>query len=277
MNDSIFKLENLIKTISVGIFAFLIFNFIFNIGYFTFIGLKFSTLLELRDYYEGTAPLSVFVLVLFMGLTNAFLYSKHIKFALRGIKYLYRIALYFGWYLITLRTKYKNLAFNKKRQFIQAKNKIKNGFLDKELFLAILYALPSVILLFLALWQLSYWILPVSKILFIIVFCIYLIPLLIYFYSKSYIMKTSFIILAIVSLLYSFGCWEFMRDFKKTGTKVTLSDNQTVLLIRTLAKGVLVKDKNNVTFYQWSDVKQISKTSSLKDEQALIYLFKNKK
>lgn len=83
--------------------------------------------------------------------------------------------------------------------------------------------------------------------------------------------------MAIVSLLYSFGCWEFMRDFKKTGTKVTLSDNQTVLLIRTLAKGVLVKDKNNVTFYQWSDVKQISKTSSLKDEQALIYLFKNKK
>lgn len=277
MNDSIFKLENLIKTISVGVFVFLVLNFIFNIGYFTFIGLKFLTLLELRDYYEGTAPLSVFVLILFMGLTNAFLYSKHIKFALSGIKYLYRIALYFGWYLITLRTKYKNLDFNKKRQFIQAKNKIKNGFLDKELFLAILYSIPFVLLLILPLWQLSYWVLPLSKVLFWVIFCIYLILLLCYFYATTNTIKITSIIFVIVSLFYSFGCWEFIRDYNKTGTKVVLSNNQIALLIRPIAKGILVKDKNNITFYKWSDVKQISKTAPLKDEQALIYLFKTKK
>lgn len=122
-------LDFILKGFPLLILLFLICNFSFNMGYFFFLGIKFASLLEIRDYYEGTAPFITFVILLFWGIVNILIYSSSIKFYFKYIFKLIKV------YLLSIKSHYKvykfllfryrTTTYQEKREFINILHDLK--------------------------------------------------------------------------------------------------------------------------------------------------------
>lgn len=265
------KQENInfyLKLISISIVIFLILNFIFNIGYFAFIGLKFISLLEIRDYYEGTAPLFIFTLLYFIGYFNIIVYSRPIKKILNFITTVSNIITRD----IILKTKYKillsgckQMSFNIKRRLVLINRDIKkfNQLKVTDLFKSFL---GFVFVLFIAVFPLChsyYLIYKYSKELYFIFIFLYLILVYIYLFNQNVYKKILFSLLIIPFMFSIIGCWAFLRDYKTSGSEVLLNNNKTYVLLRPITKGVILKTSKGLMFYTWNNVKYIEKETDI--------------
>ena len=98
-----------------------------------------------------------------------------------------------------------------------------------------------------------------SKSSFWILLVLYLVCYYISIFIKNLVAKISAITMIMIIIIALLGHWSFLRDFNYTGTNVTLENGSQVLLIRPIAKGVIVKNKSDIEFYQWDRVKKFSK------------------
>lgn len=265
-----------VKIIPLAVFLFLICNYIFNVGYFTPLGIKYLSLLDIRDYYEGTAALIIFVLFIIFSVFNFLLYTNDLKRFPTYLSCLFdgicTIPIKLLWCkiiniknLVFHRTKYKNnyklkkkwLTIQKKLVLIRQKN-IKYKIKILKFFKVFIYPL-SVVVTPLVLFYLFVY--KTSTVLFLAMITMYILYVsLALFYKK--INRISFSMFILVALVYLFGIFTFMRNFNYSGTYVNINGD-TQLLVRPLSKGVISKKDDYIIYAQWDKVDIIFKEVKL--------------
>ena len=254
-------IDCILKFITISAFLFLIMNFIFNLGYFSCMGIRYASLLELKDYYEGTAPSLMFVVAIFLTLANALLFSNFIKFIMLVINnYVkgFRLNCYL---MFLLKFKYNKAAYSIKKRLTQIKKELNdtNKQMSKYSFKDLLNFIFFVFIFTMPIFQLYDYVYKLSKSSFWILLVLYLICYYISIFVKNLVAKISAITMIMIIIIAFLGHWAFLRDFNYTGTNVTLENGSQVFLIRPIAKGVIVKNKLDIEFYQWDRVKKFSK------------------
>lgn len=255
------NIDYILKLITISAFLFLIMNFVFNLGYFSSIGIRYASLLELKDYYEGTAPSLMFVIAIFLTLANALLFSNFIKFITLVI-HNYVNGFRLNCYLIfLLKFEFNKAAYSIKKRLTQIKKKLNdtNKQMRKYSFKDLLNFIFFVFIFTAPIFQLYDYVYKFSKSSFWILLVLYLICYYISIFIKNLVAKVSAITMIMIIIIAFLGNWSFLRDFNYTGTNVTLENGNQVLLIRPIAKGVIVKNKSDIEFYQWDRVKKFSK------------------
>lgn len=129
----------------------------------------------------------------------------------------------------------------------------------KYTFLDLLNFIFFVFIFTMPIFQLYDYVYKFSKSSFWILLVLYLICYYISIFIKKLVTKISAITAIMIIIIVLLGHWAFLRDFKNTVTNVILDNNSQVLLIRPIAKGVIVKNKSDIEFYQWDRVKKFSK------------------
>lgn len=255
------SVDLILKLITISAFLLLIMNFIFNLGYFSCMGIRYASLLEIKDYYEGTAPSLIFVLAIFLTLANALLFSNFIKniiivinmyLSLLGLNCNFKILVMFKYKKIPYKLQ-KKITMLKKNLNIVNKEILKYTFLDllNFIFFVFIFTMP--------IFQLYDYVYKFSKSSFWILLVLYLVCYYISIFIKKLVTKISAITTIMIIIIVLLGHWAFLRDFKNTVTNVILDNNSQVLLIRPISKGVIVKNKSDIEFYQWNRVKKFSK------------------
>ena len=245
------------------ILLYLMCNFIFNAGYFYVFGIRFMGLLTMQDYYEGTAPFIAFIFCFFSGFFNVCMHNI-------------QDVLYLPWMIIFVKvvTKIKLFAFCCLKHKITYSEKKDYAGIRKEL-----KDIEN---------DLKNRIAPMSSSTFFeIFFCfLFLFYPLYYFYINIYFIdKTMFyfllgiwivfaflltklrliyriilIFVALIIFLLFFGIFMSESNIKNTAITVQLKNNDTYQLVRTISRGVIVKDNGFIIkFVPWNDVNQISK------------------
>lgn len=255
------SVDLILKLITISAFVLLIMNFIFNLGYFSSMGIRYASLLEIKDYYEGTAPSLIFVLAIFLTLANALLFSNFIKFITLVIhNYVngFRLNCYL---MILLKFEFNKAAYSIKKRLTQIKKELNdtNKQMRKYSFKDLLNFIFFVFIFTVPIFQLYDHVYKFSKSSFWILLLLYLICYYISIFIKNLFSKISAITMIMIIIIAFLGNWSFLRDFNYTGTNVTLENGNQVLLIRPIAKGVIVKNKSDIEFYQWDRVKKFSK------------------
>lgn len=257
-----------LKLIPTSIFIFLILNFIFNLGYFLFIGIRIASLLEIRDYYEGTAPLTTLTLVFFISCINMFIYSQlgnEIFHLLKKFfRYIYKFFKVRIKYKLLAKFYFKNLSYKNKKEIVNlkhelAKNKLFDTTTKKIITIFVLFFIAIIYPLF----QIYHSAFHISKPIFWILCSLYLFSITIHSLHKSTIIRGILLFMTTLSIIFILGCWAFLRDYKVTGTEVFLKNGNSCLLIRPIAKGVITKKHNNLIFYPWEKVDHIFKQTDL--------------
>lgn len=256
-----FNIDYFLKLITIAAFLFLITNFIFNLGYFSSMGIKYASLLEIKDYYEGTAPILMFVATIFLTLVNALLFLNFIKFIMLVI-HNYTNGLRLNCYLsFLLKFKYNKAAYSIKKRLIQMKKELNdiNKQLGKYSLEDLLNFIFFVFIFTVPIFQLYEYVYKFSKSSFWILLTLYLFFYYVAIFVKNLISKISITTVIMIIIIGLLGHWAFLRDFNYMGANVTLDNNSQVLLIRPISKGVIVKNKSEIEFYQWNRVKRFSK------------------
>lgn len=259
------------------ILAYLMCNFIFNAGYFYVFGIRFMSLLTMQDYYEGTAPFIAFIFCFFSGFFNVCMHSiqdvlcfprifinyldSHIYLPLRIIfvKVITKIKLF------ALRCLKHKITYSKKKAYAEARKELKD--IEKDLKSRIA---------------------PMSSNLFLeISICVFFIFSPLYYFYKNifFVDKTMFYLLlgiwvvyaflltklkliyriivtfvALIIFLLFFGIFMSESNIKNAAITVQLKNNDTYQLVRTISRGVIVKDNGFIIkFVPWNDINQISK------------------
>ncbi len=254
-------IDCILKFITISAFLFLIMNFIFNLGYFSCMGIRYASLLELKDYYEGTAPSLMFVVAIFLTLANALLFSNFIEDTLLVINNYVNLFCLNCRFKILVILNYKLVSYKMKKELIQLKkdlNRINKKIL-RYTFSDLLNFIFFVFIFTMPIFQLYDYVYKFSKSSFWILLVLYLICYYISIFIKNLVAKISAITMIMIIIIALLGHWSFLRDFNYTGTNVTLENGSQVLLIRPIAKGVIVKNKSDIEFYQWDRVKKFSK------------------
>ena len=265
----IFKtLDFMLKAIPVSMAIFLVLNFIFNLGYFSTIGMKFVSLLEIRDYYEGTAPQVVFVLFFFLGYMNIILYSKPIQNVFCNLQLIFDISVRAVFLRLRYRKlirKYKKMLYENKREVVRIKKRIEkfSKYNIKEILVSILLFVLLIVIILLPIFQSYIKIFNFSQEIFWILLGAYLILVGVYLFSKSSVVKIIASVLIIPFMLLLLAHWAFLRDYKTSGTEVLLNDGSRYILLRPISKGVLLKKDKALLFYSWDKVDHIIKEADV--------------
>ena len=259
------------------ILLYLMCNFIFNAGYFYVFGIRFMGLLTMQDYYEGTAPFIAFIFCFFSGFFNVCMHNiQDVLYLPRAFINYLNAHIYLPWRIIFVKvvTKIKLFAF------CCLKHKI--TYSEKKAYAGIRKELKDIEK------DLKNRIAPMSSSTFFeIFFCfLFLFYPLYYFYINIYFIdKTMFyfllgiwivfaflltklrliyriilIFVALIIFLLFFGIFMSESNIKNTAITVQLKNNDTYQLVRTISRGVIVKDSGFIIkFVPWNDVNQISK------------------
>lgn len=259
------------------ILAYLMCNFIFNAGYFYVFGIRFMSLLTMQDYYEGTVPFIAFIFCFFSGFFNVFMHNiqdvlclprvfinylnSHIclPFRIMYIKNIVKIKI-----LVLYCLKYK-ITYSDKKSFARIRKELKD--IEKDLKINIapmssnLFFEISVCLFFIfsPLYYFYKYIYFVDKMMFYILLGIWVVyALSLTKLRLKYRIIVTFI--ALIIFLLFFGIFMSESNIKNTAITVQLKNNDTYQLVRTISRGVIVKDNNFIIkFIPWNDVNQLSK------------------
>lgn len=256
-----FSIDYSLKFITISAFVFLIMNFIFNLGYFSCMGIRYASLLEIKDYYEGTAPLLTFVVAIFLTLTNALIFSNFVKNIIMVIDNYINLFCIKCRFKISVILKYRLVPYKMKREFVRLKKDLNviNKKFFKYTFLDLCNFIFFASLLTMLIFQLYDYVYKLSKSSFWILLVLYLLCNYISIFVKDLIAKITAIIMIMTIMVALLGHWAFLRDLNNAGTNVILDNNNQVSLVRPIAKGVIVKNKSDIEFYQWNRVKKFSK------------------
>lgn len=256
-----FSIDYSLKFITISAFVFLIMNFIFNLGYFSCMGIRYASLLEIKDYYEGTAPLLTFVVAIFLTLTNALIFSNFVKNIIMVIDNYINLFCIKCRFKISVILEYRLVPYKMKREFVRLKKDLNviNKKFFKYTFLDLCNFIFFASLLTMPIFQLYDYVYKLSKSSFWILLVLYLLCNYISIFVKDLIAKITAIIMIMTIMVALLGHWAFLRDLNKAGTNVILDNNNQVSLVRPIAKGVIVKNKSDIEFYQWNRVKKFSK------------------
>lgn len=255
------SVDLILKLITISAFLFLLLNFIFNLGYFSNIGIKYASLLELQDYYEGTAPLTTFYAYFFIGLI--FLIKNHelyntVKALINNWIFLVRINIK---KFILFAFRYKTVSISTKKEILNVKREISSinkrfkrfSFIDITIFvLYLLMLITAIIPVYIYLYR-------ISLFLSWVIILLYAFWCLISLFSKCFIDIIFWSVIIVSTISGILGHCAFVENFNNTVTMVTLDNNSQVLLIRPISKGVIVKNNSDIEFYQWNRVEKISK------------------
>lgn len=255
------NVDLILKLITISAFLLLIMNFIFNLGYFSCMGIRYASLLELKDYYEGTAPSLMFVIAIFLTLTNALIFSNFIKFIILVINNYAKIFRLNCYLMFLLKFEYNKTVYSIKKRLTKIKKELNdiNKQIRKYSFKDLLNFIFFVFIFTTPIFQLYNYVYKFSKFSFWSLLVLYLICYYISIFIKNLAAKISAITIIMIIIIVLLGHWAFLRDFRNTVTNVILDNNSQVLLIRPISKGVIVKNKSDIEFYQWDRVKKFSK------------------
>lgn len=255
------NIDYILKLITISAFLFLILNFVFNLGYFLNIGIKYASLLELQDYYEGTAPLTTFYAYSFIGLI--FLIKNHelyntVKASINNWIFLVRINIK---KFILFAFRYKKVSISTKKEILNVKREISiiNERFKRFSFIEITIFVLYLSMLITAIIPVYIYLDKISLFLSWVIIFLYASLCLISFFSKCFIERLFWTIIIVFTISGILGHCAFVENFNNTATMITLDNNSQVLLIRPIAKGVIVKNKSDIEFYQWDRVKKFSK------------------
>lgn len=267
-------IATILTIVSILIVSFLVSNFIFNLGYFSWSSYKFLELLTLSDYQEGTAPLLFFVCVTFILFFNVlhidllqFVFIKDLVYC----SYKIFIVLPLQYVFIFISKSFiklfllKNMNYTIKKRYIilsqkfvstQSKyKKIKSKFIDVciKILLLLIYAICPI-------WTFYNKVYCVEPLLFWSILKFWLIfIILIPFIKEKY--KYLVVIPILFIVLFISGQWMFLRNLQDTSVINYTMENRQLHVVRILSRGVIVYDKksDNLTFVTWESVKSISK------------------
>lgn len=259
------------------ILAYLMCNFIFNAGYFYVFGIRFMSLLTMQDYYEGTAPFIAFIFCFFSGFFNVCMHNiqdvlclprafinylnTHIYLPLRIIfvKVVTKIklfALYCLKHKITYSEKKACVWIRKELKDIEKDLKNRIAPMSSYTFFEMLFCF---IFMFYPLYYFYINIYFVDKIMFYLLIGIWFIYAFL-LTKLRLIYKIIATLVALVIFLLFFGIFMSESNIKNTAITVQLKNNDTYQLVRTISRGVIVKDNNFIIkFIPWNDVNQLSK------------------
>ena len=163
--------------------------------------------------------------------------------------------------MFLLKFKYNKAAYSIKKRLTQIKKELNdtNKQMSKYSFKDLLNFIFFVFIFTMPIFQLYDYVYKISKSSFWILLVLYLICYYISIFVKNLVAKISAITMIMIIIIAFLGHWAFLRDFNYTGTNVTLENGSQVFLIRPIAKGVIVKNKLDIEFYQWDRVKKFSK------------------
>ena len=272
MDNKIFSCdykEKAFKIISIITFSFLILNFIFNMGYFLPLGLKFFSMLSIRDYYEGTAPLLIFSIMLYGSVFNIPVFHRIVQDLPKNIKILYEVKMKLPNDLKKLKKdieksniteeeckifqdRYKNTE-KEIKEFTESqelKDFNKYGF-DLFVFAVLL---PIIIIFFNSVF--------ISKNLLLVLLLVFIAIISSFFIPKDSVRKPVLVIFTI-SFLMLLGLRQFICDYNDLNV-LGIFQNNKYYIIRPISKGYIVKDKdNNIKFIDLNQTVTIdNKTNS---------------
>ena len=242
-------IEKIFKIISVVAVLFLMLNFIFNMGYFIPLGLKFFSLLEIRDYYEGTAPFLVVSILLYGAIFNIPIFSNIVSKLPKCINILFETIWNFPRSLKKLKIDLqKNNSTNDNGMELKKINdldkKIKelkesNEFKDINKFFIALLILTILLPIFIIFINGSY----ISKCLLYLSFIVYLFIVGSFFIQNTSV-KTFLLIISTIFFIIFLGLKQFVLDYNDL-TVVGNFKNIKYYIIRPISKGYIIKDGNN--------------------------------
>lgn len=261
-------LDLLLKSLTCFVFIFLCFNFIFNVGYFHQIGINFVSLLEMKDYYEGTAPLAVFTVLSFGCILNIILYSALIKIFIKYIVKLFKcyctsIYSHFRLYKL-LFFEYKKSKFSIKKEILSIKKDLKKigPIYQNNILLDIWLFIISLFIIIFPFFQIYYSSINLSLLLCILLNITYLIIVLVSLFVQNSFTRNVINIFLVAIIFFLLGNLFFLKDYKYSITEVETVNNVTYISIRPITKGVIVKDKNKIKLIKWENIKTINKVFS---------------
>lgn len=259
------------------ILLYLMCNFIFNAGYFYVFGIRFMSLLTMQDYYEGTAPFIAFIFCFFSGFFNVCMHSiqdvlcfprifinyldSHIYLPLRIIfvKAVKKIKIF-----VLLCLKHK-ITYSEKKTYAMMRKELKDIEKDLKNRIApmssnLLFEISvCVFFIFSPLYYFYKHIYFVDR----MMFCFFLGIWIIYAFLLTKLKLMYRILVTIVALVFFlifFGIFMSESNIQNTAITVQLKNNDTYQLVRTISRGVIVKDNDYIIkFVPWNDVNQISK------------------
>ena len=265
-------IDLILKIIPILMFVFLVLNFIFNFGYFFRLGINFSAVLTIRDYYEGTASFLIVFIALYGGLLNTIAYARFLTLLINVFNllatsfFLFQFKMFFAQTLC-----YINLRINKKNTFSDKRNviiikreldNIKNEHLENQKecwqdIMQILGIVLATIYPIYVIWVQSYFI---SKKIFLIILIIYLFLVLVNIYFKVLKQRIVYSLMLILTILFLVGNLYFLKDFKNDQFYVKLKNGESYTVIRTLNQGILIRDISSVKFIKWENVECLEKS-----------------
>ena len=266
------NLDYYVKILSLGVFIFLLCNYIFNIGYFTLPGIEYISLLEIRDYYEGTAPLITMVFGILLSFFNFIPFSGELKNIPRCFQH--SIRCFFSLPLKFIICKLMNIFrllkcknnYSLKKTYLYVKKEIDDAQTEfkeyRKLFtkdlLSFIYPICTLFAPICFLYILVY---KYDHLLFYSIATVYIIYSLLFLYFKR-LKKLNFTISIIIISIYLLGIWVYLKDYQRLDSYAII-DNKKQHLIRTLSKGIIIKNENeNISFYKWDSVEKIIKSKS---------------
>lgn len=267
--------DYVLKIISISVFLFLTIIYVFNLGYFLILGMKFTSLLELRDYYEGSAPLFTFSFLIISTCFCFLSFTKPLKKLPSYIRSLYYSILFipitnlkcelrYRYSLIRYKKVYKKV-YSCKKDFLKIKKELDNirnenaKFILSFLFDFYLFILPLFLFVF-PIYLFWTYVFPFCHNLFVVMTISYILFALYILINNNFFNRCIVIIFVLFSFVFMFGINYFLRNCSMSDTNVLLVNKQNKILIRTIKKGVIYKEnEKNIGFVTWDKVEKIYK------------------
>ncbi len=289
-------LELSLKMIPIVLAIFLVGNILFNISYFSSLQFEWSSLLTLSDYYEGSILYVAYAFLMFLLVYSIHLFQKKgFAYIKNAISYIYKIILLiFAIVLLIplsigigivqiIMIKKQGVSFRIKRKYVSFLKGIKSGwrliceefFLQLVGFIAIVILIIFLLMLFITIIYTLYLYNWLSLIIAIMLY----INLLLLIKQNPSLWKIAFICVTI----YWYTMWSigglsarpnpgydlpfFNFISNPQMTHVVTSQQQDFILVRTINKGVIVRDNDDLYFFKWEDVKYLRKQKVEKQEK----------
>ena len=289
-------LELSLKMIPIVLAIFLVGNILFNISYFSSLQFEWSSLLSLSDYYEGSILYVAYAFLMFLLVYSIHLFHKKgLAYIKNLISYVYKIVLLIFTIVLLIplsigigiiqiiMIKKRGVSFRIKRKYISFLKGIKSGwhliyeqfFLQVIGFIAVVILIIFLLMLFITIIYTLYLYNWLSLIIAIMLY----INLLLLIKQNSSLWKIAFICVVIYwYTMWSIGGFTarpnpgydlpFLNFISNPQmTHVVTAQQQDFILVRTINKGVIVKDNEDLYFFQWEDVKYLRKQKVEKQEK----------
>lgn len=288
-------LDIFLKGIPIGIAIFFIGSILFNISYFWNLDVKWTSLLVLSDYYEGTMEVILYFVIIgfiFLGLKHLYkIISKSFKMfksllstILRLIRSYFKI-IYTTIRFIRICVKLRNsneISFSIKKELLYCKHSLPN--IQKELIIntlqVIFLSIPIILFSLIGIMGILCLLVDFIYKIYLYNWTLFLLLILFYLYLKSYndnkLNELQNIIF--ICLLYWLSMWStgglsahpisgdnvsFLKFISRSQiTYVSTNQEQDFILVRAINKGVIVKDEDNLYFFKWEDVKFLNKKNT---------------